>query len=201
MPSEVPTRFARPNTADATLVASTLQTAEPHFFTTALGSRTGQVLREVVSQPGHAWSLDRARIAEVDGVAVGALIGGPADRRQPDLLQNLPWGWTRLRATAVALTWMPVDAFMRRHDEGEWYVNALAVGTAARGKGVGRALLQDAASNARELRMSSMALHVDAQNTTAINLYRSEGFVVIDSWTPIRLTRRPLVHRMQMILR
>ena len=199
--SEVSVRFARPSDADATVVADTLRTAEPDFFSAAFGSRAGRVLREIVSRPGHAWSLDRARIAEVNDVCAGALIGGPVDRNQPDIFQSMPWAWTRLRATAVALAWTPIYAFMRRHDEGEWYINAVAVVETARGKGVGRALLEDAIAQASYLGMSSVALHVDPRNSTAIGLYASEGFEITDSWAPMWLAHRPLVHRMQMSLR
>ncbi len=182
-------------------MADTLRTAEPDFFAAALGSRAGRVLREIVSRPGHAWSLDRARIADVDGIAAGSLLGGPVDRNHPDMFRTGPWGWARIRATAVSLAWTPIEAFMRRHDEGEWYINAVAVGERARGRGVGRALLRDAISQARDLEMSTVALHVDPRNSTAIGLYVSEGFDITDSWAPMWLAHRPLVHRMQMSLR
>ncbi len=57
-------------------------------------------------------------------------------------------------------------------------VTDLVVRQAARGSGVGRALLRRAEQLCREAGLAAMAIGALAENRTAIGLYRSEGFQV-----------------------
>ncbi len=69
-----------------------------------------------------------------------------------------------------------------RYREEELYVGILGVRDAARGRGVGKALLVAALHAARELGCTEVALGVDTDNVTgAGRLYRSLGFTVTRS--------------------
>ncbi|WP_320775438.1 GNAT family N-acetyltransferase [Streptomyces sp. CRN 30] len=57
-------------------------------------------------------------------------------------------------------------------------VHGLAVDDAARGHGIGRALVRGAVEEARRLGARRLTLRVLGPNTTARGLYESEGFVV-----------------------
>ncbi len=57
-------------------------------------------------------------------------------------------------------------------------INGLAVADAARGRGVGRALLRAAVEEARGTGARRITLRVLGHNTAARRLYESEGFVV-----------------------
>jgi ribosomal protein S18 acetylase RimI-like enzyme len=57
-------------------------------------------------------------------------------------------------------------------------IRGLAVADAARGKGVGRALVRAAVEEARRLGARRITLRVLGHNTPARRLYESEGFVV-----------------------
>jgi ribosomal protein S18 acetylase RimI-like enzyme len=149
------------------------------MFSMMLGGRWESVLTDVVSVPGHSWSIAQARIAEVDGQPVGVLISGPAQLPAPPDSLGLPWGWTRLRSTIVGIAFQPFLSFMKHHEPDEWYVTAVSVMPEARGHGVGSALLRDATDQARAAGMSSLALDVDKDNETARRLYLREGFDLI----------------------
>ena len=56
------------------------------------------------------------------------------------------------------------------------YLSNLAVARGAQGRGLGRHLLQEAESLAREWGCRSIALHVDVSNTPAVELYTSQGY-------------------------
>ena len=163
---------------DASLVAWDLETATDRMFSLMLGARWEQILTRVVRTSGHAWSLKHARVADAGGKPLGVILSGPSDLPPHDDAFGLPWGWTRLRLTAVGLACQPFLSFMERHGAGEWYITAISVKPEARGQGVGTALISDAVARARAAGMTSVTLDVDAKNTGARRLYEREGFVV-----------------------
>ena len=163
---------------DASLVAWDLETATDRMFSLMLGARWEQILTRVVRTSGHAWSLKHARVADAGGKPLGVILSGPSDLPPPHDAFGLPWGWTRLRLTAVGLACQPFLSFMERHGAGEWYITAISVKPEARGQGVGTALISDAVARARAAGMTSVTLDVDAKNTGARRLYEREGFVV-----------------------
>ena len=193
-------RDALPDTADARAIAWDLETATAGMFSIMVGSRWEQILMRVITQPGHAWSLDRARIAEADGEVLGVLLGAPADTPEPASSLGLAWGWTRLRLTAAAIAFRPFTSFMSRHDPGEWYVTAVSVKPEARGRGVGSLLLDDAVARAREAGAMSITLDVDAKNSGARRLYERHGFVVVDESPTAWLAGGVRVQRMRRML-
>lgn len=193
-------RDAVPGTPDIRAVAWDLETATDRMFSIMLGSHWEQVLMSVIEQPGHAWSVERARIAEGDGDLLGVLLGGRADTPEPDDSLGLPWGLTRLRLTAVGVAFHPFLSFMQHHDPGEWYITAVSVMPEARGRGVGAALLEDAVARARDARMTSIALDVDAKNSGARRLYEKHGFVVTGTSPAAWLAGGVRVHRMRRML-
>ena len=163
---------------DAPLVAWDLETATDQMFSFMLGSRWEQLLIGVVNTPGNAWSIEHARIAEVDGKPLGVILSGPSVVPEPDESFGLSWGWTRLRLTVVGFVFRPFLTLMRQHGVGAWHITALSVMPEARGRGVGRAMILDAVEHARAAGMMSVTLDVDVHNTVATRLYEREGFEV-----------------------
>lgn len=170
------------------------------MYSIKLGSRWETALRAVVARPGHAWSVERARIAEIDGSLVGVLLGAPATTPMPEASLGLAWGWTRLRLWAVSLSGRAFLNFMSQHDAGEWYITAVAVTPEARGKGVGAVLLEDAITQARDAGATSVTLDVDDKNVGAQRLYERYGFEVTGASSPARLWRGVRVYRMRLPL-
>jgi ribosomal protein S18 acetylase RimI-like enzyme len=73
-----------------------------------------------------------------------------------------------------------VEGFMAgRIEGGVLRVHGLAVAIAARGQGVGRALVQTAVSSSYDEGLDAMRLNVWVGNAAAIALYQSEGFAVV----------------------
>ena len=198
---EITIRDAVPDTADVAAVAWDLETATDRMFSLLLGSRWESVLRSVIAQPGHAWSVGRARVAEIDGTLAGVLLGAPASVAEPDLTREVGHGWTRLRLAGVGLACQPFLSFMSRHHPDEWYITAVSVKPEARGQGVAAALLRDAIARARSAGMSSITLDMDTKNATAHRLYLREGFTVTGTSPPALLVGAVRVHRMQRPLR
>ena len=176
MDTMVSMRDAR--TEDAPLVAWDLETATDRMFSFMLGGRWEQILIRVVNTSGHAWSIEHARIAEVEGEPLGVILSGPSAVPEPDETFGLAWGWTRIRLTVVGFVFRPFLSIMRQHGVGAWHITAVSVMPEARGKGVGGVMISDAIEHARTAGMTSVTLDVDVHNTVATRLYEREGFEV-----------------------
>jgi ribosomal protein S18 acetylase RimI-like enzyme len=165
-------------TDDAPLVAWDLETATDRMFSFMLGTRWEQILIRVVCTPGHAWSLEHALIAEIEGKPLGVILSAPSSVPEPDDAFGLPWGWTRIRLTVVGFVFRPFLSLMRQHGVGAWHITAVSVMPEARGQGVGSLMISDAIVRARAAGMTSVTLDVDVQNTGACRLYERDGFEV-----------------------
>jgi ribosomal protein S18 acetylase RimI-like enzyme len=163
---------------DAPLVAWDLETATDRMFSFMLGSRWEQILIRVVNTSGHAWSIEYARIAEVEGKTIGVILSGPSVVLEPDETFGLPWGWTRMRLAVLGFVFRPFLSLMRQRGVGAWHITAVSVMPEGRGKGVGGAMISDAIEHARAAGMTSVTLDVDVHNTVATRLYKREGFEV-----------------------
>jgi ribosomal-protein-alanine N-acetyltransferase len=93
-----------------------------------------------------------------------------------------PWGAKALRELLAtgAFAFRDHDGFvLARVAGGEAEILTLAVAPAARGRGLGRALLQAAINKARALGAGTMFLEVGADNPAALALYAGLGFVKV----------------------
>ena len=96
-----------------------------------------------------------------------------------------PWGAAALSALLVTpgtFAYAHEDGFvMARAAAGESEILTLAVAPQARGKGLGRALLQAAISKARLMGAETMFLEVGVENPAALALYAGLGFAKVGS--------------------
>jgi ribosomal-protein-alanine N-acetyltransferase len=99
--------------------------------------------------------------------------------------QCFPDAWdaaaiTALLATPGAFAFHSHDGFvLARAAGGEGEILTLAVAPAARGRGLGRALLQAAITKAQSLGAETMFLEVGADNPAALALYAGLGFAKV----------------------
>ena len=97
---------------------------------------------------------------------------------------------------SLALLGRPVFSALDRHSPGEWYLQAIAVRSLARGSGVGRLLFADAFTRAARAGCETLALDVDAANVRARALYERLGLRVRSSSRKAVLLGGVRVHRM-----
>ncbi len=142
---------------------------------------TEDVLRALWNVPGTRFSRESARVALAGGEAAGLLVGYPREA-----MAGLDLGTGRallgLRGISLAagvlrhpvLTWRM--STLPEAEPGDWYVCVLATREKLRGRGIGAALLADAASRARLHGAASLSLMVSEGNAPARSLYRKFGF-------------------------
>jgi len=186
--------------ADAAFLAWGLDEAADGLFTTLLGRRSGGVLTRLAAQPTHAFSFEHAVVAEVDGVATGFCQGFPSGTPGGTSELVRAAGLGALRLAAITTLARPLFAALDRHDEGEWYLQAIAVRPAARSTGVGRALFSDAVDRAARAGCRTLTLDVDVTNVRARSLYERLGLQVVATSPPVSLLDRASVHRMTRLL-
>lgn len=121
-----------------------------------------------------AFSYRQAWIADRDGDVLGMAFGYPLDGEP---------------ATAAELAGLPANVrpFVALEEEaqGSFYLNGIATVAAARRKGVGRRLMDEALLRARAAGTPAVTLSMFRHNAPAAAFYRSFGFVEIATRPPL----------------
>jgi ribosomal protein S18 acetylase RimI-like enzyme len=157
------------------------ESASPYYDVYAGGEEQARlILLRLFPVAGHTASFDVCTVAETPaGEVVGALVAFPATeaerlaRRFMSLsIRQVPvYRWPRLARHLSASA-----GVAPRPPDGAFYIDALAVAAPARRRGVGRALLDEAARQGREREAPVLALDTGIENEAARALYRSAGF-------------------------
>jgi ribosomal protein S18 acetylase RimI-like enzyme len=180
MSASITLRPATPEDAAAAapLIYSTMGTLGDFLFGQPSPEGTIRVLAALFREPGHILSHQFSTLAEAEGTIAGIAQEIPeADLSKATL--RLPWAFTKCFGwrAAIGLAWRGFPlAFEGDAEAGELYVNTLAVASAYRKRGIGRALLEDAERRARDLNIPACSLSVMLHNTEAFNFYQRVGF-------------------------
>ena len=114
------------------------------------------------------YSYARTRIAEVDGSVAGSLLSYPGDI------------YREMRKKTFRELWpdfFKMDRSSEQEaDPGEYYLDSLAVRPEFRGRGIGRALLDDGIRKGFALGYDRITLVADSDMPHLIRLYESIGF-------------------------
>jgi len=140
------------------------------------GRETGLIVEHMFSRLNATSSFRNCRIFEADGEVVGGLHGYPAEASAQDPGDPL------VRRDRLHL----VQPFVELPPpSGSYYVSSVGFYSDKRGRGYGRQLMQEAEAIARSMALTTMSLHVFAQNSPAVTLYKSMGYEEVG--------RRPVV--------
>jgi ribosomal protein S18 acetylase RimI-like enzyme len=171
-------RPARPD--DGHAVELLYESAKPYYDAYAGGQRQAlAMLNAVWPKRGHAASYDHCRVALAGEEIVGLLAGFPVPEGDPlarrfvrlSIARIPPWTWPRtlrhLRAAGELSPNPPADAY---------YVDALAVSSRWRRRGIASLLLDHATAEAKRRGLSGLALDTGLHNDGARALYQACGF-------------------------
>jgi ribosomal protein S18 acetylase RimI-like enzyme len=180
-------RPARPG--DGPAVAELIHATSEVMYERFHGDRDSalRALRAAFRRPGTGASQEVVTVAEAGGEVAAVMAAFPAteaERRARRFLRLLlwrtpPWTWRETiriyRLGADVTIPPPADSF---------YVDSLATAHRHRRRGVATAMLEDAARQARERGLASVALETDVGNSAARALYESAGFESIGERPP-----------------
>ena len=154
--------------ADAALIAQAVAMAMGKESAALLcGAEYLKVLEAVAAADGTQYSYRNALVAEVDGVAAGAVVGYDGA-----LLESLRGGTVSVVSKFYPEIQLPDD----ETQAGEFYIDSLGVLPQFRGCGVGKRLLMAMSGKGFVLGCSRVGLIVDFENLGAAELYHECGF-------------------------
>lgn len=129
-----------------------------------------QLLTECEQRGDLLYTYRNSRVAEVDGISVGSILSYPGE-----FYKEL-----RRRTFSELLSdFATLDTDSEQETgPGEYYLDSMAVLPSYRGRGIGRALMQDSIQHGISLGYHKITLLVDSEIPHLINLYSSIGFTL-----------------------
>ena len=154
--------------ADAPLIAQVVAMAiGEDTMVRYCGSEYLRVLEQVAAAEGTQYSYQNVLVAEVDGVAAGAIVG-----YNGALLEPLREG-----TLSIVRKYNPsVNVVDEETQAGEFYIDSLGVLPQFRGCGVGKRLVMAMAGKGFVLGCSKIGLMVDFKNSGVLEFYSGCGF-------------------------
>jgi len=191
-------RSAKSTHEDGTHFAHYVDIASEGQFRLLLGRQVTEILATAFSQPNHDLSYEHTVFAEVGDEVVGMASGYTAQQHRSSNNEPLKQAAGRrafFRMACMFALATPVLRFLHSYDDGDFYVQFLAVDDAHRGQGIGSKLIQAMEDRARASRSTHFAIDVARRNKGAHRLYEHQGFKTIRQWPKTRFVR-PNILRM-----
>ncbi|MBN1859078.1 GNAT family N-acetyltransferase [Candidatus Bipolaricaulota bacterium] len=182
---------------DGLKFAGYMNSASDGGFRKMFGKRFEEIVSKAYLEPNHDLSHETAMFAEVGGSIVGMVSGYSAEqyhRFDKDVLNRVA-GRSMFRISLIYGLISPMMRFLHTYDNGDFYVEFLAVDEARRGQGIGSNLIRAMEERARSSGSTHFAIDVARRNETARRLYERHGFKTIKQW-PKTHHVRPNILRM-----
>ena len=195
-------RAANPTFDEGLVCARYLDEAAEGFFRFWLGRRAAPIIATAFTQPEHDLSYQNVTFAERDKVIVGMALGYTAEQHRRSSREPLERaaGQRNLRMRIVRILVAPLMRIIDSVDDGDFYLQAIAVDAALRGDGVGSILMDSSEERARASGSTRLSLDVSAKNKGARRFYEHRGMNVESQW-PKRLAIPVLkFYRMTIVL-
>jgi ribosomal protein S18 acetylase RimI-like enzyme len=174
-------RAARPDVAEGLAFAGYLNAAAEGFFQIWLGKDFNRVIAHAYTKPGHDLSYENATFAVRGERIVGMATGYTADQHRASSLTPLrdAQGYRAVRAAIIAAVFAPLFRVLDTLEDGDFYLQAIAVDPDLRGAGVGSLLMKRVAEEGRASGSRRLCLDVAGSNAGARRLYERLGMNVV----------------------
>jgi len=194
-------RAANPTFDEGLVFARYLDEAAEGFFRFMLGRQVADVIATAYTQPDHDFSYQNITFAERDKVIVGMASGYTAKqhRRSSNEPLKLAAGYRALRMVRVAICCAPFRRVLDTLDDGDFYLQAIAIDNDLRGEGIGSTLIDSIEDRARATGSIRLCLDVTAKNKGARRLYERRGMTVEWGWPRLLFIPRLLVRMTKLL--
>jgi ribosomal protein S18 acetylase RimI-like enzyme len=174
-------RAARPTFEEGLVFAGYLNVAAEGFFRFWLGRNYSRTIADAFTKPGHDLSYEHATFAVRAESVIGLSLCFTADRHRassPEPLRQAR-GYPALRAAVIGGFFSPLFRSLDTLEEGDFYLQAIAVDERLRGAGVGSLLFDWVEGQGRANDSRRLCLDVSGSNIGARRLYERLGLHVV----------------------
>jgi len=182
-------RSAASTHEDGVVFARYMNVAADGGFRKMFGPRFEEIVATAFRHPNHDLSYEYALFAELDGAVVGMASAYSAEQYahfREDILRESAGG-SAVRIACILALIAPMWRFLHSYEDGDFYLQFLAVEQAHRGRGIGHALIQATEARGRECGATRFALDVSGRNPDARRLYERHGLQVHGRWPRLKL--------------
>ena len=152
------------------------------------GRRAADIIARAFVEPDHDMSFRNVTFAEHQGVPVGMILAYTAASHRVSSRKPLhrAAGRFRLRMRVVEVVLAPVMQLNDSIEDGDYYLQFIAVEEARRVGGVGSVLMDCLEEQARASGSTRLSLDVSTSNDVARRFYERRGWRVESAWPPAR---------------
>jgi ribosomal protein S18 acetylase RimI-like enzyme len=184
---QVTLRTANPTFEDGLACARYANQASEGFMRVMFGRRFEDIIATAFMQTGHDTSYQNVIFAERDNDIVGMILAYTEAQhrhssRQP---QRKAAGRLRLRMRVVELVLAPLMRLNDSIEEGDFYLQFIAVDQSIRAGGVGSALMDALEEEALAHGSTRLSLDVSTSNEVARRFYEHRGWVINWEWPKV----------------
>ncbi len=182
-------RPAQSSFEEGLIFARLLDTAADGIFRLILGRGSDQVLAKAFLQPGHDLSYQRVTFAIIDNQIVGMLSAYSGKQHAASSIKPLfhAAGLKTIRLLGFGIVFASMVRALDTIESSDFYIQAIAVDSAARGQRVGSLLMNHAEAVAAQHGARHLCLDVAEKNRHARDVYEHRGMTEVSRW-PKRLT-------------
>jgi ribosomal protein S18 acetylase RimI-like enzyme len=177
-------RPAIPDIEEGLRFAYYLDQAAEGFFRFMLGRESEKIIATSFIASGHSLSHENVLFVEVDKKIVG--MSSSFTEKENRLFSNDPLRLaakqSAFRLKLARVIFAPVWRILETIQEGDFYIQAIAIEPDLRGAGIGSILIKDIENRAKAYGLNRLSSDVSAKNTDAIRLYERLGMVETSRW-------------------
>ncbi len=177
-------RKGKPDLEEGLVFAELFDQASEGFFRSVLGTKMHEIIAEAYVKSNNEYSFENASIIDYNNTVVGMVSGYTLAEKEgfkKNILTQFSKG-ARLRIMVFAVIGRMLLRFMGSIGEEDYYLQAIAIKSQMRGKGLGQKLLKHSSEIAIKKGAKTLSLDVSSKNEKAIKSYKRFGMKIISSW-------------------
>jgi ribosomal protein S18 acetylase RimI-like enzyme len=190
-------REAKPDLEEGLVFAQFFDEASEGFFKSMLGIKTYEIIADAFVKSNNEYSFENVSMIEYKSKIVGMVSGYTYTEKQgykKNILSQFPKG-AKLRIMMFSVVGRILSHFLGPCGKEDYYVQAIAVNSQMRGKGLGQRLMKYSGEIAIKKGSKTLSLDVSSKNKKAINSYNKFGMETFSFW-PNFLKLPPVFTRM-----
>ena len=190
-------REAKPDLEEGLVFAQLFDEASEGFFKKMLGIKTFEIIADAFVKSNNEYSFENAMMIEYNSKIVGMVSGYTYTEKEgfkKKILSQFPGG-AKLRIMMFSVVGKVLSRFLGPRGKEDYYLQAIAVSSEMRGKGLGQRLLKSSREIAIKKGSKTLSLDVSSKNEKAINSYNKFGMEIFSYW-PNFLKLPPVFTRM-----